>query len=99
MMRGLPPRDQLAKGRLRGNKPPGKGESPQDQPPSEPNQEEITEIVDSEEDDLTILEPHWPKAGSDTWRTGVHTCHLPRSGQQERKRRACLNGKWLCLEG
>ena len=39
------------------NEPPGQGESPQDQPPLEPDQEEITEIVISAEDESTIQEP------------------------------------------
>ena len=46
-----------SKGEAQENEPPGQGESPQDQPPSEPDQEEITEIVISEEDDPTIQEP------------------------------------------
>ena len=46
-----------SKGEAQENEPPGQGESPQDQPPLEPDQEEITEIVISEEDDLTIQEP------------------------------------------
>ena len=43
-----------SEGEAQENEPPGQGESPQDQPPSEPDPEEITEIVISEEDDLTI---------------------------------------------
>ena len=41
------------------NEPPGQGESPQDQPPLEPDQPEITEIIISEgdESDITIEEP------------------------------------------
>ena len=31
---------------------------------------------------------NWSKARSNTWRIGVHTHHLPRSGQQEERRRA-----------
>ena len=48
-----------------GNEPPGQGESPQDQPPLEHDLEEITEIVISEEDDITIQEP----SGSSTPRS------------------------------
>ena len=65
-----------SKGEAQENESPGQGESPQDQPPLEPDQEEITEIVISEEDeeDFTIQEPRAPlhqevnrsKAGSDT---------------------------------
>ena len=63
-----------SEGEARGTEPPGQGESPQGQPPSEPDQEEIIEIVDSEEDDLTTLDPqapprqevNRPKAGRDT---------------------------------
>ena len=46
-----------SEGEAQENEPPGQGESPQDQPPSEPDQEEITEIVISGEDDFTIQEP------------------------------------------
>ena len=50
------------------NEPPGQGESPQDQPPPEPDQPEIMEIVISEgdESDITIEEPQ----GSSTPRSG-----------------------------
>ena len=50
---------QASKGESQENEHPGQGESPQDQPPSEPDQPEITEIVISEEDesDITIQEP------------------------------------------
>ena len=43
-----------SKGEVQENEPPGQGESPQDQPPLEPDQDEITEIVISEEDEFTI---------------------------------------------
>ena len=45
-----------SEGEAQENEPPGQGESPQDQSPSESDQE-ITEIVISEEDDPTIQEP------------------------------------------
>ena len=48
---------QASKWEAQENEPPGQGESPQDQPPSEPDQGEITEIVISEEDEVTIKEP------------------------------------------
>ena len=49
------------------NEPPSQGESPQDQPPSEPDQLEITEIIISEgdESDIAIEEPQ----GSSTLRS------------------------------
>ena len=40
-----------------GTEPSGQGESPQDQPPLEPDSEDIPEIVISEDDDTTIQEP------------------------------------------
>ena len=51
------------------DEPPGQGESPQDQPPSEPDPEEIAEIIISEgdESDITIEEPQ----GSSTPRSGL----------------------------
>ena len=49
------------------NEPPGQGESPQDQPPLEPDQEEITEIVISEEDNLTIQEPQGSSTPRREW--------------------------------
>ena len=49
------------------NEPPGQGESPQDQPPSEPDQEEITEIVISGEDDFTIQEPQGSSTPRSEW--------------------------------
>ena len=50
---------QASKEEVQENEPPGQGESPLDQPPSESDQPEITEIVISEEDDIdiTIEEP------------------------------------------
>ena len=56
------------KGETQEDKSPGQGESPQDQPPSEPDLEEIAEIVISEgdESDITIEESQ----GSSTPRSG-----------------------------
>ena len=96
-----------SKGEAQENEPPGQGESPQDQPALEPDQEEITEIVISEEDNFTIQEHQGSstpgservQAGSDTWRIRIHTHHLPGSRQQERRKRAHLDGKRLCLQG
>ena len=42
-------------------------ESPQDQSPSEPDPEEITEIVISEEDDFTIQEPQGSSTPRSEW--------------------------------
>ena len=49
----------MSKEEAQENEPPGLGESPQDQPPLEPDQPETMEIVISEEDDvnITIEEP------------------------------------------
>ena len=59
---------RASKGEAPEDEPPGQGESPQDQPPSEPDPEEIAEIVISEgdESDITIEEPQ----GSSTPRSG-----------------------------
>ena len=54
------------KGEAQENEPPGQGESPQDQPPSESDQE-ITEIVISEEDDPTIQEPQGSSTPRSEW--------------------------------
>ena len=56
-----------SKGEAQENEPPSQGESPQDQPPSEPNQGEITEIVISEEDDVTIQEPQSSSTPRSEW--------------------------------
>ena len=57
-----------SEGETQEDKSPGQGESPQDQPPSEPDLEEIVEIIISEgdESDITIEEPQ----GSSTPRSG-----------------------------
>ena len=56
-----------SEGEAQENEPPGQGESPQDQPPLEPDQGEITEIVISEEDDLTIQEPQGSSTPRSEW--------------------------------
>ena len=56
---------QASEGEAQENESPGQGDSPQDQPPSEPDHGEITEIVISEEDEVTIEEPQ----GSSTLRS------------------------------
>ena len=56
---GMASKIQASKGEVLENKPHGQGESHQDQPPFEPDLEQIAEIIISEEDesDLTIKEP------------------------------------------
>ena len=56
-----------SEGEAQENEPPVQGESPQDQPPSEPDPEEITEIVISEEDDVTIQEPQGSSTPRSEW--------------------------------
>ena len=57
-----------SEGEAQENESPCQGESPQDQPPLEPDQEEITEIVISEEDeDFTIQEPQGSSAPRSEW--------------------------------
>ena len=55
------------KGKAQGNEPPGQGESPQDQPPSEPDRDEIAEIVILEEDEVTIQEPQGSSTPRSEW--------------------------------
>ena len=101
---GIASRRPASEGEAQGT---GQEESCQDQPPTESDQDDITEIVISGDDDTTIQEPQGSSTprgkpdqhGSEAQRTRVHTRHLPRSGQQERKRRARLNRKRLCPEG
>ena len=57
----------VSKGEAQENEPPGQGESPQDQPPLEPNWDEITEIVISEEDEVTIQEPQGSSTPRSEW--------------------------------
>ena len=56
---GMASKMQASEGEVLETEPHGQGESHQDQPPSEPDPEQIAEIVISEEDesDLTIEEP------------------------------------------
>ena len=64
---GKASRRPTSKGEAQENEPPGQGESPQDQPASESDQEEITEIVISEEDDPTIQEPQDSSTPRSEW--------------------------------
>ena len=59
---GVASKIRASKGEALEDEPPGQGESPQDQLPSEPDQPEITEIIISEgdESDITIKEPQGP---------------------------------------
>ena len=56
-----------SKGEAQENEPPVQGESPQDQPPSEPDMGEITEIVISEEDEVSIEEPQGSSTPRSEW--------------------------------
>ena len=56
-----------SQGEAQENEPPGQRESPQDQPPSEPDQGDITEIVISEEDEVTIQEPQGSSTPRSEW--------------------------------
>ena len=67
---GIASKRPAGEGEAQGTEPPGQGESPQDQPPLEPDPEEITEIVISEEDESTIQEPQ----GSSTPRSEPVQC-------------------------
>ena len=64
---GMASRRQASKREAQENEPPGQGESPQDQPPSEPDPGEITEIVISEEDEITIEEPQGSSTPRSKW--------------------------------
>ena len=58
---------QASEGEAQENEPPGQGKSPQDQPPSEPDPGEITEIVISEQDEVTIEEPQGSSTPRSEW--------------------------------
>ena len=106
---GMVPHMQTGKVEAKENKPHEEGENDPDQTLLEPDPEEVAAVVilDDDEADLPIDMPQaasTPKsepalARSNRWRTGVHTHHLQRSGQQKRKRGAHLPGKQLCPEG
>ena len=66
---GLAFKRPTSEGEAQENEPSGQGESPQDQPPLEPDPDKIAEIVISEgdESDVTIEEPQ----GSSTPRSGL----------------------------
>ena len=54
---GIASKSPASKGEAQGTEPPGQGESRQDQPPTESEQDDITEIVISGDDESTIQEP------------------------------------------
>ena len=58
---------QASKGEALENELPGQGKNPQDQPPLEPDPGEITEIVISEEDEVTIEEPQGSSTPRSEW--------------------------------
>ena len=59
-----------SEGETQGTEPPGQGESHQDQPPTESEQDDITEIVILGDDESTIQEPQ----GSSTPRNQLDQC-------------------------
>ena len=54
---GIASKRPASEGEAQGTEPPGQGESHQDQPPMESEQDDITEIVISGDDESTIQEP------------------------------------------
>ena len=67
---GVASKRPASKGEAQGTEPPGQGESHQDQPPMESEQDDITEIVISGDDESTIQEPQ----GSFTPRSEPDQC-------------------------
>ena len=67
---GIASKRPASKGEAQGTEPPGQGESCQDQPPTESEQDNITEIVISGDDEFTIQEPQ----GSSTPRSELAQC-------------------------
>ena len=63
-----------SEGEAQENEPPVQGESPQDQPPLEPDLREITEIVISEEDKVTIQEPQGSSTPRSEWVKSQKQC-------------------------
>ena len=54
---GIASKRPASEGEAQGTEPPGQGESHQDQPPTKSEQDDITEIVISGDDESTIQEP------------------------------------------
>ena len=67
---GIASKRPASEGEAQGTEPPGQGESHQDQPPTESEQDDITEIVISGDDESTIQEPQ----GSSTPRSEPDQC-------------------------
>ena len=67
---GIASKRPASEGEAQGTEPPGQEESHQDQPPMESDQDDITEIVISGDDDTTIQEPQ----GSSTPRSELDQC-------------------------
>ena len=67
---GIASKRPASKGEAQGTEPPGQGESHQDQPPMESEQDDITEIVISGDDESTIQEPQ----GSSMPRSELDQC-------------------------
>ena len=67
---GVASKRPASKGEAQGTEPPGQRESCQHQPPTEPEQDDITEIVISGDDESTIQEPQ----GSSTPRSEPDQC-------------------------
>ena len=67
---GIASKRPAREGEAQGTEPPGQGESHQDQPPMESEQDDITEIVISGDDESTIQEPQ----GSSTLRSEPDQC-------------------------
>ena len=67
---GIASKRPASEGEAQGTEPPGQGESRQDQPPTESEQDDITEIVISGDDESTIQEPQ----GSSTPRSEPDHC-------------------------
>ena len=75
--KGIASKRPASEGEAQGTEPPGQGESHQDQPPTESEQDNIAEIVISEDDESTIQEPqgsstprseldqHWKRSPKD----------------------------------
>ena len=75
---GIASKRPASKGEAQGTEPPGQGESCQDQPPTESEQDNITEIVISGDDESTIHEPQ----GSSIPRSEPDQCQKQSSEDQ-----------------
>ena len=106
---GLVPHMQMGKMEATESKPCDQGEIDLDQTLLRPDPEEVAAVVilDDDEADLPIDMPqaaskpkvNQPGTRSDPWMTGVHAHPLQRSGQQKKRRGACLPVKQFYPEG